>query len=378
MNPLIIPIFLPNLGCRERCLFCNQRAMAEEAPGPPSVRDFVEESIKGLPSNSPREKQVGFYGGSFTAMDRDDQIRYLKEIQPFLVSELIHSIRISTRPDAMEEETLSLLKEYGVKTIEIGAQSMIDEVLFLSRRGHRAEDTISACSRIRRWGFEMGIHLMMGLPGDTSERFLWTLDQVIDLKPDFLRIHPTLVLKGSPLEILWRQGRYTPLHLEEAVHWLKPGLLKLERSSICLARMGLQPTRELEKHLLAGPYHVALRQLVDSEIAFDMAKYLIQSCPREPEAFFLCHAKEISNLRGQRNGNIRKLKEQFRLKEITIQIGENIPRGMLVLSNQKGRVSIHRRDLYYFDGACHNPSRPPFSKGRGEYIIPPLIKPAYR
>ena len=348
MNPLIIPIFLPSLGCPERCLFCNQRATAEEAPAPSFVRDFVEKSIKGLPSNGAREKQVAFYGGSFTAMNRGEQVRYLKEIRPFLVSELIHSLRISTRPDALDEETLSLLKEYGVKTIEIGAQSMIDEVLFLSRRGHRAGDTITACSRIKRWGFEMGIHLMMGLPGDTCERFLWTLDQVIDLKPDFLRIHPTLVLKGSPLEILWRQGRYTPLSLEDTVHWLRQGLFKLERSSIRLARIGLQPTRELENHFLAGPYHAALHQLVDSEIAFDMAKHLLQVYPEENRPLFLCHPRDVSNLRGQRNENILNLKARFRLKEIVIQNREDLPRGSLLLQTQKGSASIHRRDL-----SCH-------------------------
>jgi hypothetical protein len=251
---------------------------------------------------------------------------------------------------------------------------MIDEVLILSRRGHRPEDTLSATSRLRRWDFEVGIHLMIGLPGDTCGRFLQSLDQVIDLKPDFLRIHPTLVLKGSPLEGLWRAGKYSPLSLEETVRWLKTGLLKLERSSIRVARIGLQPAQELERHLLAGPYHSALHQLVDSEIAFDMAEYLLHNNSGGSHAHFLCHPKEVSNLRGQRNGNILKLKEQFQLKEITIQICEDIPRGTLVLQNQGGRLSIHRRDLYYFDGTRYNPSRPPFSKGRGEYIIPPFIK----
>ncbi len=295
-----------------------------------------------------REKQIAFYGGSFTAIPQEDQVYYLKEVQPLLRSGLIHSIRISTRPDALDEEILSMLKEYGVKTVEIGAQSMIDEVLLLSTRGHSAEDTISAASRLRRWGFEVGLHLMIGLPGDTYDRFLQTLDQVIDLKPDFLRIHPTLVLKGSPLEILWRAGRYSPLSLEETVFWLKKGLLKLERSSIRVARIGFSQHEELEKHLLAGPYHPALHQLIDSEIAFDMAKQLLQIYPKEREAFFLCHPKEVSNLRGQRNGNILRLKDQFHLKEISIQAREDIPRGTLVLQNSKGSVTIHRKDL------CHN------------------------
>jgi hypothetical protein len=249
----------------------------------------------------------------------------------------------------LDEETLSLLKAHRVKTIEIGAQSMIDEVLLLSRRGHRTEDTLSAVTRLKRWNFEIGIHLMMGLPGDSCDCFLQTLDQVIILKPDFVRIHPTLVLKGSPLETLWRTGRYSPLSLDEAIKWLKKGLLKLEEANIHVARIGLQPTWELERHLLAGPYHPALHQMVDSEIAFDMARHLLQFFPDEPETLFVCNPKDLSNLKGQRNRNILKLREQFQLKEIAIQTREDLARRTLVLQNQRGRLSIHRRDLYYFD-----------------------------
>jgi histone acetyltransferase (RNA polymerase elongator complex component) len=269
----------------------------------------------------------------------------LEVVQPFLQSGRIHSIRISTRPDALGEEALPLLKEYGVKTVEIGAQSMIDEVLILSKRGHWPEDTFSAASRLRRWDFETGIHLMIGLPGDTRDRFLQTLDRVIDLKPDFLRIHPTLVLEGSPLESLWRAGQYSPLTLREAIHWLKPGLLKLERSSIRVARIGLQPTRELERHLLAGPYHSALHQLVDSGILFDMAEHLLQKNSGGSHALFLCHPKEVSNLRGQRNENILRLREQFQLGEVFVRGLEEIPRGSLFLQTPSGYASIKRKDL---------------------------------
>ena len=339
--------------------------MTTEIPSPSSIRKFIEASIRGLPSDKKdREKQIAFYGGSFTAIPQEDQVCYLEEAQPFLKSGLIHSVRISTRPDALDEEVLSLLKEYGVKTVEIGVQSMIDEILILSRRGHWPEDTLSATSRLRRWDFEVGIHLMIGLPGDTCDRFLQSLDQVIDLKPDFLRIHPTLVLQGSPLESLWRTGKYSPLSLEETVHWLKAALFKLEGSPIRVARIGLQPTRELERHLLAGPYHPALHQLIDSEIFFEMAKQLLQIYSKEPEVLFLCHPKEVSNLRGQRNGNILKLKEQFQPNEITIQMRKDIPRATLVLQNQKGKFSIHRRDLYSFDSNLYNPSRPPLPTGR--------------
>jgi histone acetyltransferase (RNA polymerase elongator complex component) len=345
-RPLIIPFFLPYLGCRECCLFCNQKAATSGPLSPSAVRSFIETSLNGFPSEKKfRERQVAFYGGSFTAIHRDDQIRYLKEVRPFLLSGMIDSLRISTRPDALDEDTLSLLKEYGVKTVEIGAQSMIDEILLLSQRGHRAEDTISATQRLKHWGFEVGLQMMIGLPGDSLDRFLQTLDRVIDLKPDFLRIHPTLVLKGAPLEVLWRDKEYLPISLGGTIEWLKKGVLKLEKASIPVARVGLQPTKDLEDHLIAGPYHPALHQLVDSSIFFDMAKYLLQNYPNGSQAVFLCHPKEVSNLRGQRNENILKLKEKFGLREISIQSTEEMQRGLLALQTLSRTISIDRRDL---------------------------------
>lgn len=347
-RPLIIPIFLPYLGCRERCLFCNQKAVDERPPSPFSVQKFIESSLIELPSiKNNRERQVAFYGGSFTAIHRDDQIRYLKEFRPFLLSGLIDSLRISTRPDALDEDTLSLLKEHGAKTVEIGAQSMIDEVLSLSQRGHRVEDTIAATKRLKQWGFEVGLQLMIGLPGDTYDRFLQTLDRVINLKPDFLRIHPTLVLKGAPLEVLWKDKKYFPLSLKEAIDWLKVGVLRLEKVSIPVARIGLQPTRELERDYLAGPYHPALHHLIDSAIFFDMAKYLLQNYPNGSQAIFLCHPKEVSNLRGQKNENILKLKEQFGLREISIQSTEDVQRGSLILQSPGKEVSIQRKSFSF-------------------------------
>jgi histone acetyltransferase (RNA polymerase elongator complex component) len=345
-TPLIIPIFFPAMGCGERCLFCNLKTTPEGLPSPSSVRNFIEASVARISSGKKtREKQVAFYGGSFTAIHRHDQIQYLKEVQPFLASYLIDSIRISTRPDALDEETLTLLKQYHVKTVEIGVQSMIDDVLRLARRGHSEADTVDAVSRLKDKRFEVGLQLMIGLPGDTFARFLQTLDQVIELKPDFVRIHPTLVLKGSPLEDLWRAGGYSPLSLDEAVQWLKKGILKLEKSSIQAARIGLQPTEELERDYLAGPYHPALHQLVDSAIFFDMAISLLQTSQKNGQALFLCHPKEVSNVRGQRNANILKLKEQFKLREILIEERQELPRGFLGLQIQEGVVWIDRRAL---------------------------------
>jgi histone acetyltransferase (RNA polymerase elongator complex component) len=347
-TPLIIPIFLPAIGCRERCLFCNQMASGEGLPSPASVRNFIDASLAQIPHNKKnREKQVAFYGGSFTAIHRDDQVRYLKEVQPFIASGQVDSVRISTRPDALDEETLSLLKEYEVETVEVGVQSMIDEVLSLAHRGHRAEDTVSATLRLKQWGFQVGHQLMIGLPRDTCDRFLQTLDRVIELKPDFLRIHPTLVLRGAPLENLWREGRYSPLSLEETIDWLKRGLTRLENSSISVARVGLQPTDELQRDFLAGPYHPALRQLIDGAIFFEMATSLLQTSQKNGQVLFFCHPKEISNLRGQKNENILRLKKHFKLSDIFIDGRQELPRGSLGIQTQGEEALIHRQFLRF-------------------------------
>jgi len=344
-SPLIIPIFLPNLGCRERCIFCNQRAVAPDVPSPAEVRKLIKSSLSVFSSDRRRERQIAFYGGSFTAIPKEDQSAYLKEGHSFLSSGWIDSIRVSTRPDALDEEVLSLLKKYGVKTVELGAQSMIDEVLLLSRRGHSSRDTVSAVSQLKHWGFEVGLHVMIGLPGDSFDSFSETLDQVIRLNPDFLRIHPTLVLKEAPIETLWAEGKYSPLTLEEAIRWLKRGLLKLEKVAIPVARIGLQLTKDLEHCILAGPCHPALRQLVDSEIYFDMAVRLLDTHQNEREPCFICHPSEISSVRGQKNENLLRLKKRFGIDQIHVQGREDIPRGSLLLHTQKEKILSSRNDF---------------------------------
>ncbi len=347
-TPIIIPIFLPHLGCSRQCIFCNQKVVTKEVPSPLSVKKFIEKSLRTFsPDSRKNERQVAFYGGSFTAMGREDQVHYLKEVEPFLLSGEIDSIRISTRPDALDREILSLLKQYGVKTIEIGTQSLVDDVLLHSKRGHSAKDTFFAVLELREFGFEVGLHLMIGLPGEDRFCFYQSLDRTIDLRPDFVRIHPTLVLKGAPLEDLWRTGGYSPLSLSEAIDWLKYGILKLERASIPVARVGLQPSRELEEHLLAGPYHPALHQLIESAIFYDMAKLLLQGFQKGEEALFFCNPKEVSNLKGQKNENFLKLKREFNLSRISIEEIDNWPRGSLGLKIQGREVSVNRQSFIF-------------------------------
>ncbi|MCX8118845.1 MAG: radical SAM protein [Desulfobacterota bacterium] len=340
LTPLILPIFLPHRGCPHRCLFCNQKAWAE-APLPPGMVSDLIEAFLGRSSSllEGREKQVAFYGGSFTAMDKEDQLAYLRVVQPFLLSGQVHSIRLSTRPDALGQDALDRLEQYGVKTVELGVQSLSEKVLALSQRGHTVEDSIAAIRELKERGFEVGVHLMIGLPGDTCEGFLQSLDRVIELKPDFVRIHPTLVLRGSPLEAFYKRGAYVPLSLEEGIEWLKKGLLRLRKAGLPLARMGLQPTRELEAHLLAGPYHPALHQLVESALFYDLSEHLLRVHLKGSSPVFLCHPKDLTNLRGQRDENLRRLTGRFKLDQISINLREDFPRGRLGLLLPEGVVS---------------------------------------
>jgi histone acetyltransferase (RNA polymerase elongator complex component) len=347
MTPAILPVFLPAFGCRERCLFCNQRPASGPPPSPETLPGMIEAFLAGL-STSPaaRPRQVAFYGGTFTALPEERQTAYLRAVRPFIDAGRVDSIRLSTRPDALGAGELDLLRNHGVRTVEIGAQSMDAEVLRLSRRGHGPEETARAVERLKESGFEVGLHLMIGLPGDDRSRFRRTLERVIDLGPDLLRLHPTLVLKGSDLEDLWRTNRYTPLSLDEAVRWLKEGLLRLERAGIAVGRVGLHPSEDLARDVLAGPCHPALHALVDSEIAFDMASALFENVSPKGGAFLACPPREVSNLRGQKNTNLRRLAERFGPREILVEVRDGLPRGTLVLRSGMEEWTIRRADLY--------------------------------
>jgi histone acetyltransferase (RNA polymerase elongator complex component) len=308
---------------------------------------MIEAFLAGLSTGpAARPRQVAFYGGTFTALPEEKQIAYLRAVGPFIEEGRVDSVRLSTRPDALDAGELDLLRSHGVRTVEIGAQSMDGEVLRLSRRGHSPEETARAVERLKEGGFEVGLHLMIGLPGDDRSRFRKTLERIIDLGPDFLRLHPTLVLKGSDLEGLWRTNRYTPLSLEEAVRWLKEGLLRLERAGIAVARVGLQPSEDLARDFLAGPYHPALRALVDSEIAFDMASALFEAVSRGGAVLLACPPREISSLRGQKNANLLRLAERFGRGEILVEERDDLPRGTLVLRSGTEERAIRRADFF--------------------------------
>ena len=324
---MIIPFFIPHFGCPHQCVFCNQKNITGQSKPVDlaSIPHTISEYLKTDTQNDPI--QIAFYGGSFTALSREIQKSYLEAVQPFIQSGEIKSVRLSTRPDGISREVLSLLKEYHVKTIELGVQSMDDRVLNMSGRGHCAADTTNAVSLLKEYEFFIGLQLMVGLPGDSAAGFMDTVDQVIKLKPDFVRLYPLLVIKDTPLEELYKTGRYLPLSLNDAVSQCGAAMLRFAKTEIDVIRVGLQPTEELEEPgtIIAGPYHPSFRQLVESSILLDrMRSELRKRKEKSGSVVFTVNPADLSAAIGQHRGNIEILKKEFGLSTIHIKVDETI------------------------------------------------------
>jgi histone acetyltransferase (RNA polymerase elongator complex component) len=273
-----IPVFIPELACPFQCIYCNQKKISGclKVPSPKEINKTINDHLSTIPIED-AETELAFFGGNFTGLHQDDQVNYLKLVQPFIESGKISGIRISTRPDYIYPEILHLLKNYHVKTIELGAQSFDNDVLKHSGRGHTAEDIVIAASLIKLAGFSLGLQMMIGLPGDTLEKAIYSAKKIAELKADNTRIYPALVIKGTKLEELYRQGEYRPLSLDEAVSWSKELLKIFEEANVKVIRMGLHPSEGLlsGEELVAGPFHPSIRELVLTEIWHDLLKPLL-------------------------------------------------------------------------------------------------------
>lgn len=262
-----VALFVPHAGCPHQCSFCNQRHIAgqKSLPTNEDVRAACEEALRTRREGV--EAQIAFFGGSFTAIDRGEMERLLAAAYPYVQSGKFSGIRISTRPDAIDEERLAILKAYGVTTVELGAQSMDDAVLARCERGHTAQDVVRAADLIHKAGFSLGLQMMTGLPCDTDEGSLRTAERLADLLPNEVRIYPTLVVDGTALAEEYRRGTYTPQTLEQAVS-LCARLLQFfeEERRIRVIRLGLHAEESLYEHCVAGPAHPAFRELCESRL----------------------------------------------------------------------------------------------------------------
>lgn len=322
-NQYTIPIFIPHLGCKNECVFCNQRKIsgASSDVDIEEVKKLVEERLKSFKQN--RKIQIAFFGGSFTGLDKEEQIKFLKLANTYVEKGVVESIRISTRPDYISKDILKLLKRYNVKTIELGVQSMDEEVLFESKRGHTSLDVIRAARLINLYNFELGFQIMVGLPKSTKEKEIETIDRLLKFKPKQLRIYPVYVLKESQLYEMYKKKDYSPLTLEDAAGRVAEVIGRCRKSNVSIIRIGLQSTEDISENAkdLIGPVsdnfgEYALSKIVQNEI--------IKNIPKEKEGSdeinIYIPKRYISLAVGPKKANKKYLEERYN-KKINI-IGE--------------------------------------------------------
>lgn len=315
----IVPVFVPHLGCPHDCVFCNQRRISGQTQ--PATAATVRDAIKRAAALPPSgvKRQLAFYGGSFTAIPIEEQTALLAAAKEGIDRGALDSIRLSTRPDAIDATILERLKAYGVETVELGAQSMDDEVLRRSGRGHTAADVENAARLIREADLSLVLQMMTGLPGDTDEKSLDTARRLISLQPDGVRIYPTVIVRDTALYELWKQGKYQEHTVEDAVKLCAKLLPLFEQAEIPVLRLGLNPTEELSGGAaVGGAYHPALGELVKSRILYEKASGLLTEVPAGSRVTLAVHPKQVSQMIGQRQENIRRLCADFSLKELKI------------------------------------------------------------
>ncbi len=264
-----IPVFIPELACPFQCAFCNQEKISGKCniPEKDEIITIIEDYLGSFTSDS-RYVEVGFFGGSFTGINIEKQRHYLEIIQPYLKNGQIDSIRISTRPDYISEDILDVLGEMNVGTIELGAQSFDDEVLKKSKRGHTSEQISEAAHLILKHQFKLGLQMMIGLPEDNLEKAMYTAKMIVKEGAENTRIYPALVIKDTLMHSWYKEGKYIPLSMEEAIHWTSKLLLYFEENNVNVIRVGLHPSEGLLSgdEYIDGPFHPSFRELVLTRI----------------------------------------------------------------------------------------------------------------
>ena len=330
----IIPIFVPHLGCPHQCTFCNQKEISGQTKQVTAndVKETIEYYLKNFKDNS-KYVEVSFYGGSFTAIDEKKQNELLEAANEFIKQGRVNSIRLSTRPDYIDKSILKRLKKYNVKTIELGVQSANDYILARCQRGHTFEDVKKASKLIRLYGFTLGHQMMIGLPESTKLDEINTAKALIKLKPKIVRIYPVLVIKNTPLAKEYEQGEYIPLTVEQAVDRAKDIMQLFNNAKIEVIRIGLQNTEEItdpseeSSQVIAGPYHPAFRQLVESGMWYDEIVQKIKKFNiKVMQVTIKANPENINNIIGHKKENVLKLKEFYDV-DVIVKPDENIKKG---------------------------------------------------
>ncbi len=315
----IIPIFVPHLGCTNDCTFCNQKKISGQLKNitVKDVQETIEFYLKNFKSKD-AYTEVAFYGGSFTGIEPELQEKLLQTVYDYIKEKKVNSIRISTRPDYINKETLKRLKKYRVKTIELGVQSTNNYILEKCKRGHTYEDVVKASRLIRWYGFKLGHQMMIGLPESTEADDIKTAQDLIKLRPKIVRIYPVLVIKDTELEDEYRNGNYEPLTVNQAVERCKEVCYLFQKKKIKIIRIGLQSTETINSpnketsEVVAGPYHETFRQLVETSMYYDTIENKIKKINSKiKEVEIVVNPQNVNNVVGYKKENMNRLKEMY-------------------------------------------------------------------
>jgi len=337
-NYYIIPIFVPHEGCPHNCVFCNQDRItgAGDDVTAQTVRNTINEYLETI-QNKSATIEVSFFGGTFTGIREEKQRELLEVAKEFKDKRLIDKIRLSTRPDYINDYILNYLKEYGVNIIELGVQSLDEDVLKKAGRGHSVQDVINASKLIKEYEFVLGHQIMPGLPGDTFEKDIYTTKTSIKMKPEICRIYPALVIKDTPMEKMCKCNEYVPYSLEEAVNISKVMYDMYRKNNVNVIRIGLQPTESINegRDIIAGPFHPSFRELVEGSLLVDI---ILENMKHEKNALIHINSKDLSKLYANKKIYFNKLKENDKL--IMVEQDDKIERGQIKLCLKDKKLDI--------------------------------------
>ncbi len=308
MSHANISIFVPHLGCPNMCSFCDQRSITGTVllPDADTIKNAVSDA-KESPSYDSANTEIAFFGGSFTCIDREYMLSLLETASAFVKSGDVSGIRISTRPDGITNEILEVLRQYNVTAIELGAQSMCDDVLVANNRGHLASDVIKASSLIKSYGFELGLQMMTGLYNSSYEKDIETAKEIINISPKTVRIYPTITLKNTLLSELYDKGDYKPDSVDKTVDLCAKLLELFKKANISVIRLGLHSIDK--SSYVAGPWHQSFGELVSSKIFLKDIKNLLENKPKG-QYVLKVNSKDVSKVIGQKRANLQALKSE--------------------------------------------------------------------
>ncbi len=329
MSHANISVFIPHMGCPNACSFCNQRTISStaHAPSPDEAEDIIRGAYEYMSPEKRRNTEIAFFGGSFTAIDREYMISLLERADRYITCENgFCGIRISTRPDCIDEEILMLLKKYHVTAIELGAQSMNDRVLEMNMRGHTSEDVRRSAAMIKSYGFELGLQMMVGLYGSSPADELYTMNEIVRCAPATARIYPVAVLEGTKLAELYKEGKYVLYPFDECVKLCAEIYSTFVKNNIRVIRMGLHAEDGVEQNAVAGFYHPAFGEIVRTEII----RKIIEENLTEGEN--LCEAPP--RLTGSLSGYKRSNRIYFADRNVKFLTNKELPENVISVNGR--------------------------------------------